>query len=96
MPSSCQLWRSCGLKGALLQRPNPVAAQLPLSRTSAVLLSLSDISRSSTEPHNHRAAEVGRDLWMSSGPTPLLKQGHLEKAAQDHAQMTFEYFQGWR
>jgi len=24
--------------------------------------------------------EVGRDLWRSSGPTHLLKQGHLEQA----------------
>ncbi|KAK4810954.1 hypothetical protein QYF61_013362, partial [Mycteria americana] len=28
--------------------------------------------------------EVGRDLWRSSCPTPLLKQGHLEPVAQDH------------
>lgn len=27
---------------------------------------------------NHRIVEVGRDLWMSSSPNPLLKQGHLE------------------
>jgi len=26
---------------------------------------------------------VGRDLCGSSGPTPLLKQCHLEQAAQD-------------
>jgi len=26
---------------------------------------------------------VGRDLWGSSSPTPLPKQVHLEKAAQD-------------
>jgi len=26
----------------------------------------------------HRIAEVGSDLWNSSGPNPLLKQGHLE------------------
>lgn len=25
----------------------------------------------------HRAAEVRRDLWRSSGSTPLLKQGHI-------------------
>ena len=41
-------------------------------------------------------AEVGRDLWRSSGPTPLLKQGHPEQAAQDCVQMAFEYLQGWR
>ena len=32
---------------------------------------------------------MGRDLWRSSGPTPLLKQGHLEPVAQDHVQMVF-------
>jgi len=25
---------------------------------------------------NHRTAEFGRDHWSSSGPMPLLKQGH--------------------
>ena len=32
---------------------------------------------------NHRRVEVGRDIWKSSGPTPLLKQDHLEPVAQD-------------
>jgi len=41
-------------------------------------------------------AEVGRDLWKASCPTPLLKQGHLEPAAQDHVQKAFGYFQGGR
>jgi len=36
-------------------------------------------------------AEVGKDLWRSSGPTPLLKQGYLEPVAQDHVQMVLEY-----
>ena len=36
-----------------------------------------------TELQNHRVVEVGRDLWRSSVPTPLLKQGHLEPVAQD-------------
>jgi len=44
----------------------------------------------------HRMAEVGRDLWRSSGPSPLLKQDHLEQVAQDHVQMASEYLQGWR
>ena len=48
------------------------------------------------ELYYHRKLEVGRDLWRSSGPTPLLKQGHLELAAQDHVQMASEYLQGWR
>jgi len=38
--------------------------------------------------------EVGRDLWRSPGLMPLLKQGYLETAAQDHVQMAFEYLQG--
>jgi len=44
----------------------------------------------------HRIVEVGRDLWRSPIPTPLLKQSHLEQAAHDHVQMAFEYLQGWR
>jgi len=47
----------------------------------------------------HRIMErlkLGKDLWRPSGPTPLLKQGHLEPVAQDHLQMAFEYPQGWR
>ena len=36
---------------------------------------------------------VGKDLWRSSSPTPLLKQGHLEQAAQDCVQAGFEYLQ---
>lgn len=38
---------------------------------------------------NHRMVEVGRDLYRSSGPNPLLKQGHLKPVAQDHVQMIF-------
>lgn len=33
--------------------------------------------------------EGGRDFWMSSGQTPLLKQGHVQLDAQDHVQMFF-------
>jgi len=36
---------------------------------------------------------VGRDLCGSSSPTPLLKQGHLQQAAQDHTQVGLEYLQ---
>jgi len=36
---------------------------------------------------------VGRDLWGSSSPAPLQKQGHLEQAAQDLVQAGFEYLQ---
>ena len=45
---------------------------------------------------NHRKAEVGKDLWRSSGPTPLLRQGHLDPDAQDNVQTAFQYFQRWR
>lgn len=41
-------------------------------------------------------AGVGRDVWRSPGQTPLLKQDHMETVAQDHAQMAFDYHQGWR
>ena len=36
---------------------------------------------------------VARDLCASSSPTPLLKQGHLEQAAQDVVQADLEYLQ---
>jgi len=36
---------------------------------------------------------AGRDLWGSSSPTPLPKQGHPEQAAQDRVQAGFEYLQ---
>ena len=40
---------------------------------------------------NYRLAEVRRDLWMSSCPTPLLQQGHPELIFQNCLQMAFEY-----
>jgi len=33
-----------------------------------------------TESENHRMVGVGRDLRRSTGPTPLIKQVHLEQA----------------
>jgi len=36
---------------------------------------------------------VGRDLCGSSSPTPLLKQGRLQKTAQDLVQAGLEYLQ---
>jgi len=36
---------------------------------------------------------VGRDLCGSSTPTPLLKQGRLEQAAQDLVQADLEHLQ---
>ena len=41
-------------------------------------------------------AEVGRDLWRSSGPNPLFKQGHPEQVALDKVQMVFEDLQDGR
>jgi len=40
--------------------------------------------------------EVGRDLWRSSSPTPLLKRVHLQPVTQDCVQMGFEHVQGRR
>jgi len=40
---------------------------------------------------NHRMVGAGRELWRSSSPTHLLKQVHLQQAAQDHVQVGFEY-----
>ena len=40
--------------------------------------------------------EGWKDLWRSSGPMLLLKQGRLELVAQDHVQKAFECLQGWR
>jgi len=42
---------------------------------------------------NHRIVGVGRDLWGSSSPAPLPKQGHLQQAAQDLVQAGLEYLQ---
>lgn len=39
---------------------------------------------------NHRMHEAWRDHWRSSGPTSLVKKGHLEQDAQHHVQMPFE------
>jgi len=36
---------------------------------------------------------VGRDLWGSSSPAPLPKQGPLQQAAEDLVQAGFEYHQ---
>ena len=55
---------------------------------SAVCLCLS-----MTESQNHRMVGVGRDLYGSSSPTPLPKQGHPEQAAQHRVQAGLEYLQ---
>lgn len=41
-------------------------------------------------------AEVGRDLWRSSGLVPLLRQGHAQQVVQDPVQEAFEDHQGGR
>jgi len=42
---------------------------------------------------NHSMLGVVRNLCGSSSPTSLLKQGHLEQAAQDFVQVGLEYHQ---
>ena len=42
---------------------------------------------------NCRMFGFGRDLYGSSSPTPLLKQGHLQQAAQDLVQAGLENLQ---
>lgn len=44
----------------------------------------------------HRITEWLRDVQRSSGPTPLLNQGHLEPDAQNHVQMAFKFLEEWR
>lgn len=44
----------------------------------------------------HRISDWLRSEERSSGPTPRLRQGHLEPVAWEHTQMAFEYFQGPR
>ena len=41
----------------------------------------------------HRMFGVGRDLYGSSSPTLLPKQGHLQQAAEDLVQVGLEYLQ---
>ena len=49
-----------------------------------------------TVSQNHRMVGVGRDLCGSSSPALLLKQGHLEQAAQDLVQAGLQYLQRGR
>ena len=59
---------------------------------------MSQIHFSDTETsrlQNHRIFEVGRDLWRSSCPTPLLNQGRLEPVLV-HVQMAFDCLWGQR
>jgi len=59
---------------------------------SSQLVTRTYVARERPEYTNHRirVVEVGRDLWRSSGPIPLLKQGHLEPVTQENIQMAFE------
>lgn len=43
------------------------------------------------ELQNHRMYEAERDLWTSSDPTLLQKQGHLHPVAWDYVHMALEY-----
>ena len=51
------------------------------------------VANTATESQNHRIVGVGRDHCGSSIPTLLLKQGHLQQAAQDLVQAGLEYLQ---
>lgn len=44
---------------------------------------------------SYKTVEVRRELWRSSGVIPLVRQAHLELAAQDHVQAGYEPQQGW-
>lgn len=37
--------------------------------------------------------KIRRDIWKTSGLTPLLKQGHQKQVAQEHTQKASEYLQ---
>jgi len=49
-----------------------------------------------SQSQNDRTVDVGWALCMSPGPTPALKNSHLELVTQDPIQMAFEYLQGGR
>jgi len=46
-----------------------------------------------TAAQNRGIVGVGGDLWGSSSPIPLPKQGHLEQVAQDLIQAGFVHLQ---
>lgn len=48
------------------------------------------------ESWNHKVAEVGSDVWRSSGPSSLLKKVHTEPVVEDHIHMAFDCLQGGR
>lgn len=45
---------------------------------------------------DHRTVEVGRELWRSSGPIPLLELGNLGPVVPDRVQVAFELLQRQR
>lgn len=65
-----------------------------LSRTSCISVSAYCQKNLASNLFIHRMIEGERELWRS--PCALLKQDHLEPAAQDHVQIVFEHPQGWR
>lgn len=57
-------------------------------------LNPTEVNKSFTGSQYHGIVDIGRDIWRSSCPTPLQKQGHLETVVQNHVEMAFEYFWG--
>jgi len=70
---------------------------IPINGAGNLVLHIQFCSTSSrpifTESQNHRIVGVGKNLWGSSSPIPLPKQGHLQQAAQDLVQEGLEYLQ---
>ena len=58
--------------------------------------SLHNNVRSITEPQNHRIAEAGGISGDLPVPIPFSKQGQLERVAQDHGELGFQYLKRWR
>lgn len=79
----CQIWKT--------ELVSP-GSQGVLRKYCAVISWLKGFFRAMSQ--KHRRVEVGRDLWRSFFPTPLLEQCYLEPVAQDHYQMACEYVQG--
>lgn len=76
--------RICYTAAAKQPEQESRSSKTPNCRRLALLSFLRIIPyTASTSKENHRLVKVGKDLWMSSFPTPLLKQCHLQPVAQD-------------
>lgn len=53
------------------------------SKSGRVMTGESELKGKKNPPQSHRIVGPGRDFWRPSGPTPLLRQGYPEQAAQD-------------